>query len=198
MQMNDTHLVCGGFCLGDPAMPFAVPAAEAAIATALARARQARLFLPPRLFVDLPAALSVAAIVAADVHGLWLPASDLPAVLDEEEPGPGVQRPAVLAILRRAGADLGPPAASHCGWDVLGFAGDDCWSWRILHSGPELAARYGIATSATDFLPDEGAAREVAGELNDDDLGPPVIWRCWWRTVHAPAGADSPGRAPER
>lgn len=187
MPMPDAALCCGGYYLAHPA------AASAALATADDAARRMlheltpELFAPPATFMTLDAAIGFAAAHrpgTAVVHGIWLAESRARAMLREEAPARSAGLPAVLRALRRGAAVTLPPCLA-MGWDVLGFAGDRCWSWHSEAAAMEALRACGKQAMAHDLLPTAAVARQLVRALEDELLGAPVLWRSWQRTVHA-------------
>jgi hypothetical protein len=189
METLCDELVCAGFYLGHPAARAAMPAA--ATAELLAELRRTRRLVPPHAFRDLPAARAVAALGAPPppwIHGLWLPRDAADDLLEEEASAPSCGLPPAFRLLRQRLGPAAHDAPARIGYDVLGFAGATCCSWRTERAARAVATRLGIA-STDDLLAERERAEALAQELEDDDLGAPVLWRVWCVTQHAVAGA---------
>lgn len=141
----------------------------------------ARCFLRPRTFTGLEVAASIARTIGVLVHCLWL-ASEL-----AESPGDDDDLAAesgwLWQILRR-NLRPGTCQATTAGSDVLVLFGGESLAWNRERTGRTGARQLGI-DEIDGVLPDAAAAAALADLLNQDELGSPVVWHPWWRSVHA-------------
>jgi len=188
MNSMPLSFVCGGFHLGHPADPWPLPSPRATgpLAAQLAAAVQQGHLLWPRTFRSRAAALACRELLPPGecpaLHGLYLPVDEVARMLDEDGGNQGGDELPVLQLLR-AGTAVTAPAAATAGWDVLGFATDQCWCWLRYRQARAVAATLRIRESVDGLIGDGSAALAMCDELNGDELGAPVIWRRWWRTI---------------
>jgi hypothetical protein len=170
--------VNAGYFVGHPAEP--MPELPAEVREQLRELATARRFRRPRTFVDLEAAAQIAGPVRASIHGLWLAEAEAADLRDDERDARRSDRRWQLVRCAAAPRVCQPIRGGH---DVLGPFGGEFLAWNRERTGRAAARRLGI-DAGVEFLPDSASAEALADLLNQDELGSPVVWRVWWRSLH--------------